>query len=165
MLAPTERMDLHFGQCLERPDGICSIASVPGCDVTSEMDLKKDNGNSVLTKEERIEKVIGNFFCSAIFVTPSGKAWLTNHSDRPLCFSRIEFLPFSVLPVACGYLQGRFMNRVANMNPERRLKKLMSDRYENMSEERRIKKKEVWTSSSVLNCYVSVRIRRILLHY
>lgn len=35
------------------------------------------------------------------------------------------------------------MNRVANMNPERRLKKLMSDRYENMSEERRIKKKEV----------------------
>jgi hypothetical protein len=29
------------------------------------------------------------------------------------------------------------------MNPERRLKKLMSDRYENMSEERRIKKKEV----------------------
>ena len=35
------------------------------------------------------------------------------------------------------------MNRVANMNPERRLKKLMSDRYENMSEERRMKKKEV----------------------
>jgi hypothetical protein len=49
------------------------------------------------------------------------------------------------------------MNRVANMNPERRLKKLMSDRYENMSEERRIKKKEVWTSSCVLNCDVSVK--------
>jgi hypothetical protein len=63
-------MDLHFGQCLERPDGICGIASVPGCDVTSEMDLKKDNGNSVLTKEERIEKVIGIcfalHFCNSI---------------------------------------------------------------------------------------------------
>ena len=35
------------------------------------------------------------------------------------------------------------MNRVANMNPERRLKKLLSDRYANMSEERRAKKKEV----------------------
>lgn len=35
------------------------------------------------------------------------------------------------------------MNRVANMNPERRMKKLLSDRYENMSEERRTKKKEV----------------------
>ena len=64
--------------------------------------------------------------------------------------------------MARGYSQGRFMNRVANMNPERRLKKLMSDRYENMSEERRIKKKEVWTSSCFLNCYVSANILGIL---
>lgn len=158
-------MDLHFGQCLERPDGICGIASVPGCDVTSEMDLKKDNGNSVLTKEERIEKVIG--ICFALHSLPfhRRRVRLTNHSDRPLRFSKIEFLPYSVLPVACGNSQGRFMNRVANMNPERRLKKLMSDRYENMSEERRIKKKEVWTSFCVLNCYVCVKIRRILLNY
>lgn len=42
------------------------------------------------------------------------------------------------------------MNRVANMNPERRLKKLMSDRYENMSEERRVKKKEVSYEIDVL---------------
>ena len=42
-----------------------------------------------------------------------------------------------------SFIKGRFMNRVANMNPERRLKKLLSDRYANMSEERRAKKKEV----------------------
>jgi hypothetical protein len=105
-LAPIERMDLHFGQCLERPDGICSIASVPGCDVTSEMDMKKDNGNSVLTKEERIEKVIG--ICFALHSLPHHRARirLTNHSDRSLCFSKIEFLPYSVLPVACGLFTG-----------------------------------------------------------
>lgn len=157
-------MDLHFGQCSERPDGICSIASVPGCDVTSEMDLKKDNGNSVLTKEERTEKVIG--ICFALHSLPHrlARVRLTNDSDRPPYFSKIGFL-LLLHCLCCAYSQGRFMNRVANMNPERRLKKLMSDRYENMSEERRIKKKEVWTSSCVLNCHVSVKIRRILLHY
>ena len=55
-------MDLQFGQCLDRADTICSVASVPGCDAASEMELKKDNGNSVLTKDERIEKVIISIF-------------------------------------------------------------------------------------------------------
>lgn len=56
------QMDLQFGQCLDRADTICSVASVPGCDAASEMELKKDNGNSVLTKDERIEKVIISYF-------------------------------------------------------------------------------------------------------
>lgn len=61
-LAGTLQMDLQFGQCLDRADTICSVASVPECDAASEMELKKDNGNSVLTKDERIEKVIGSIF-------------------------------------------------------------------------------------------------------
>lgn len=48
------------------------------------------------------------------------------------------------------------MNRVANMNPERRMKKLLSDRYANMSAERRAKKKEVgycYDCSSILGVF------------
>ena len=87
-------MDLHFGQCLGRPDGFCSIASVPGCDVTSEMDLKKDNGNSVLTKEERIEKVIGICLALHSLQLHSARVRHTKNSNRPLYFSKIEYYLF-----------------------------------------------------------------------
>ena len=53
------------------------------------------------------------------------------------------------------------MNRVANMNPERRMKKLLSDRYANMSAERRAKKKEVKFSISISRTATRVRMIRV----
>lgn len=139
-LTGTLQMDLQFGQCMDRADTICSVASVLGCDAASEMELKKDNGNSVLTKDERIEKVIVSFFSLHDESPRLSINRLHENFGSSSNFHKID--TNLILPVYDSQ-QGRFMNRVANMKPERRMKKLMSDRYENMSEERRIKKKEV----------------------